>query len=223
MTRIRRLVKICGLTRENDVRSVVSAGADWLGFVFHPSSPRCITAVQAAQIGADVPSHIKKVGLFVDTAAQDIRNTINIAKLDMVQLHGTETPEQVADIRAFCDCPVMKALKMAGPADIDQIAVYEEVSDYILCDAPPVGDQTGGTGRVFDWTLLKGSEFQKPWFLAGGLHEGNIAQASQMLQPSGFDVSSGVETQKGIKDTVKINAFVKAVRNLEGEHDTEHG
>lgn len=203
-------VKICGLRQPDDVAAAVQAGARYIGFVFFAKSPRYVTAAEAAALAADVPLGIARVGLFVDPDDALLDDVLAVAALDMIQLHGHETPARVAEIKARSGLPVMKAVGVAEPSDLDALWDYGLVADMLLIDAkPPRGaDLPGGNGLAFDWRLLAGRQILKPWLLAGGLTPDNVGQALRLTRAPGVDVSSGVESAPGIKDPALIRAFI---------------
>lgn len=208
-------VKICGLTRPEDVAAVAAAGASYAGFVFFPKSPRHVSVATARSLALEAPVGLAKVALVVDAEDGALDEIVEAVPLDMLQLHGHESPERVSELRARYGLPVMKALGVAGAEDMAQIALYEEVADQLLIDAkPPKGaDLPGGNGLAFDWRLLSGRKYwRKPWMLAGGLTAGNVREAVQMTGARQVDVSSGVEAGAGVKDAGKIAAFVAALR-----------
>lgn len=210
-------VKICGLSSPETVRAAAGAGADFVGFVFFARSPRAVTAAQAAILARGVPAGVAKVGLFVDADDAAIADVLEHAGLDYLQLHGAETPERVGQIRARFGVPVIKAAAIAGSADIDRARTYEAVSDMLLFDAKPPQTKDalpGGNGLVFDWTLIAGQTWTRPWMLSGGLDAGNLGEAVRISGAKMIDVSSGVESQPGIKDVVKIRGFVEAAKRL---------
>jgi len=210
-------VKICGLSSPETVQAAVEAGADFVGFVFFARSPRVVTAAQAAILARGVPAGVAKVGLFVDADDAAIADVLGHAGLDYLQLHGAETPERVGQIRARFGVPVIKAAAIAGSADIDRARTYEAVSDMLLFDAKPPQTKDalpGGNGLVFDWTLIAGQTWTRPWMLSGGLDAGNLGEAVRISGAKMIDVSSGVESQPGIKDVVKIRGFVEAAKRL---------
>jgi phosphoribosylanthranilate isomerase len=210
-------VKICGLSRPESVAAAVAAGADFVGFVFFARSPRAVTALQAASLARGVPAGIAKVGLFVDADDAAIADVLARVGLDYLQLHGAETVERVAQIRARFGLPVIKAIAIAGSADIDRARTYEPVSDMLLFDAKPPQTKDalpGGNGLVFDWTLIADQTWTRPWMLSGGLDAGNLAEAVRISGAKMLDVSSGVESAPGIKDVVKIRGFVEAAKHL---------
>lgn len=213
MTNVTR-VKICGLKDSENLSAAIEAGADYIGFVFYPASPRNITPESAATLADKVPARVKIVGLFVDAPDELIQSTLAITRLDMLQLHGDESPERVAAIRQRFGLPVMKAIRVGDAKDLEPVPAFEKTADWLLFDARPA-DATlpGGTGETFDWGLLAGKRFTKPWMLSGGLSMRNVPQALSVLHPDAVDVSSGVESARGVKDAAKIREFIKAVKN----------
>jgi phosphoribosylanthranilate isomerase len=208
------VVKICGLRTAEAVDVALESGADLVGFVFFPPSPRNLGLSEARVLGARVNDRAGKVALTVDANDETLREIIAALKPDMLQLHGKEQPERVAVVRSRFGLPVMKALPIATRADLSPIREYANVADRLLFDARPPQEATrpGGLGRTFDWTLLKGVNPGIPFMLSGGLNAGNVAQAVQITKASGVDVSSGVERAPGDKDPDKIRAFIKAAR-----------
>lgn len=206
------LVKICGINDEAAMRA--AAGADFLGFVFFPPSPRAVTPAQAAALSATVTGGPLRVGLFVDPSDEQLSETLAAVKLDVLQLHGEETPDRCAAIRARFGLPVMKALGIASAADLDALAAYAPVVDRFLLDAkaPPGAPLPGGNAAPFDWTLTAGRAIPRPWLLAGGLTPDNVAEAIRVSGAPGVDVSSGVEAFRGVKDPARVAAFVAAAR-----------
>lgn len=211
-------VKICGLRESAHCRVAIEAGAAYLGFVFFPPSPRAVTAEEAAALALETPPGVAKVGLFVDPADATLEEVLTLCPLDMIQLHGSETPERVAAVRARFGLPVMKALPIAEPPDVERIAAYEPVADQILCDAKPKPDAAvpGGAGEAFDWSLLAGRRWSRPWMLAGGLTADNLADAARQSGAQQVDVSSGVESRRGEKDAALIRAFLGAAKGFDG-------
>lgn len=208
-------VKICGLSRPEDVAAAADAGAVYGGFVFFPKSPRNVSIDVARDLAVAAPVGLAKVALVVNADDALIDAITGAVPLDMLQLHGKESPERVADLRARTGLPVMKAVGIAGPEDLDQIAIYEQVADQILIDAkPPKGaDLPGGNGLAFDWRLLQGRKYwTRPWMLAGGLTPDNVAEAVRLTGARQVDVSSGVESAPGVKDLDRIGDFVRAAQ-----------
>lgn len=207
-------VKVCGLTTAQAVSDAVKSGADYVGFVFFPPSPRNLTLDQASVLAADVPAGITKVALTVDAdnAALDAL-TAQVA-IDMLQLHGHESPARVAEIRARYGLPVMKAVGLADRADLDILDTYLSAADQILVDAKPPKDAVlpGGNGLSFDWRLLQGRQWPCPWMLAGGLTPLNVTEAIRLTGAGQVDVSSGVERARGEKDPALMSAFIQAAK-----------
>lgn len=211
-------VKICGLRDAAQVAAAVDAGAAYVGFVFFPKSPRHIAPEQAAALAANVPPGVAKVALTVDADDTFLDQLLERVPLDMLQLHGHESPARVAEIRARYGLPVMKAIGIADAADLDQIDTYAAVADQLLIDAKPPKDATlpGGNGLAFDWRLLAGRKYwTRPWMLAGGLTADNVAEAVRLTGARQVDVSSGVESAPGVKDPDRIRAFVTAAQGGE--------
>jgi phosphoribosylanthranilate isomerase len=211
-------VKICGLTRPEDVAAAVQAGARYVGFVFFPKSPRNVTIERAGALALDVPPGVAKVALTVDADDALLEAITTAVPLDMLQLHGTEPPARVADLRRRYGLPVMKAVGIRDAADLEAIGAYAAVADQLLIDAkPPKGaDLPGGNGLAFDWRLLAGRRWPVPWMLAGGLTPQNATEAIRLTGARQLDVSSGVESAPGEKDAGKIAAFIEALRPAEG-------
>ncbi|UWQ79828.1 phosphoribosylanthranilate isomerase [Leisingera sp. S132] len=217
MTDIR--VKICGLSTPQDVSAVAAAGAAYAGFVFFPKSPRNVSIAQAAALAIEAPIGLCKVALTVNASDDDLDAITGAVPLDMLQLHGKESPERVAEVRARYGLPVMKAVGIADASDIPQIALYEQVADQLLIDAKPPkeAELPGGNGLAFDWRLLAARKYwQKPWMLAGGLTPENVAEAIRMTGARQVDVSSGVESAPGEKDAALIEAFTTAAHAARG-------
>jgi phosphoribosylanthranilate isomerase len=206
-------VKICGIKDPETLRIAASAGARFAGFVFYPPSPRFVTLDIAYTLAHAVPTGMRSVGLFVEPTDQELLRVISSVPLDMIQLHGDETPERVGEIAALCNMPVIKALRLSGPEDLENVADYEDVADWLLFDSKIDHPLPGGTGQRFDWQILSGRSFKKPWMLSGGLTPENVREAIELLHPSGVDVSSGVESTRGIKDPEKIQTFLKTVQS----------
>ena len=209
--------KICGLSTEEAVTAAVAGGAAYLGFIFYPPSPRAVTAATAARLGAAVPSEITRVGTFVDADDDTIGGVLAQAPIDLLQLHGHESPDRVADIRLRFGRPVMKAVAIAAPEDVLGAARYEEVADLLLFDAKPPRRPDllpGGNGLAFDWGLIAGRSWRRQWMLSGGLTAEILPEAIGISGAKAVDVSSGVENRPGDKDLDKIRAFLAAARAL---------
>ena len=214
------LVKICGLSTPDTLDVALAEGADMVGFVFFPPSPRHISFDTARSLEVGVKDRARKVALTVDADDGLFETIVDALKPDMLQLHGHETPQRVAAIRESFGLPVMKALPIETKADLAATAAYTSVTDRLLFDARPPREATrpGGLGKTFDWRLLKDLHLSIPFMLAGGVNAGNVAEALAITKAGGVDVSSGVESAPGVKDPDKIRAFIRAAR---ASHTTE--
>jgi len=203
-------VKICGLTEAAGLAAAVGAGARYVGFVFFPKSPRHVSPEAAAKLAAQVPLGVAKVGLFVNPDDAALDAVLARVPLDLIQLHGAETPARVAEVKARTGLPVMKAVGVAEPQDLDALWDYGLVADMLLIDAKPPKDAVlpGGNGLAFDWRLLAGRQILKPWLLAGGLTPENVHEAIRLTRAPAVDVSSGVESAPGVKDPDRIRSFI---------------
>ncbi|WP_445810728.1 phosphoribosylanthranilate isomerase [Yoonia sp.] len=207
-------VKICGLRDAAMLDAAVQAGAAYVGLVFFEKSPRNVTLAQAAALAAMVPAGVAKVALVVDADDAQLDALLAQVPVDILQLHGAETPARVTEVKARYGLPVMKAVGVAGPDDLAALDIYAQVADQLLVDAkPPKGaDLPGGNGLSFDWRLIAGRRWPVPWMLAGGLTPANVAQAVALTGAGQVDVSSGVESAPGVKDAALIAAFCAALR-----------
>lgn len=205
-------VKICGITDPETLSVAVAAGARYVGFVFFAKSPRNLTIEQARALAVEVPMGVAKVALTVNASDDEIAAILDQVPIDMLQLHGKETPARVREVRRRFGLPVMKAVGVAEAADLAAIDDFEDVADQILIDAkPPKGaNLPGGNGISFDWRLIAGRQWRRPWMLAGGLTPANVAEAARLTGAQQVDVSSGVETAPGVKDADLIRAFLAA-------------
>jgi phosphoribosylanthranilate isomerase len=210
------LVKICGLNTTESLDVSLDAGADLVGFVFFPPSPRHLDGATARSLAERVHGRARKVALTVDADDVLLATVIDVLQPDIFQLHGNEPAERVAEVKARFGIPVMKAVHIETSADLLIVPAYAEVADQLLFDARPPRDATrpGGLGNAFDWKLLQSFEPGVPFLLSGGLHAGNVASALDITGAPGVDVSSGVERAPGQKDPDKIRAFIRAVRDL---------
>lgn len=210
------IVKICGLKTAESLAAALDAGADMVGFVFFGPSPRNVSLSEAAALGRLVNGRAKKVALTVDADDALIDAISRALAPDILQLHGKETPERAAALSARTGKQIMKALGVSDRADLEAASAFETACDWLLLDAKPPKDATrpGGNGQAFDWSILDGFAPAKPWLLSGGLNAGNVADALARTHAPGVDVSSGVESAPGVKDTAAIRAFVKAARAL---------
>ena len=215
----RTRIKICGLTRKEDVETVVRAGADALGFVFYPRSPRFVTPEKAAELSTQVPAFVSTVGLFVNADCRDVENAARLAHLSLLQFHGDESPQVCHEAALAAGLPFIRVFRVRPDTTPDDLLQYERIyrnaSPFfkgLLLDTWT--DAYGGAGRVFDWSLV--SKEIGPWVvLSGGLNAQNVAGAIARLRPFAVDVSSGVEAARGIKDAVKVHAFIRAVRKAD--------
>jgi phosphoribosylanthranilate isomerase len=207
-------IKICGLMTPDTLDVALDAGADFVGFVFFPPSPRHVGFEAARLLGERVHGRAKKVALSVDADNDWLATSIEALKPDMLQLHGRETPERVAAVRSLFRLPVMKAVPIKTRADLSPIRLYAHSADRLIFDAraPREATRPGGLGKRFDWNLLAGINPGIPFMLSGGLDATNVAEALRITRAPAVDVSSGVERSPGVKDPEKIRAFVRAVR-----------
>lgn len=205
-------VKICGLNSTIAVEAAAAAGAAFAGFVFFKKSPRNLDLAQAAALTALVPAGLAKVALTVDASDALLADILNAAAFDMLQLHGSETPERVSAVKEKFGLPVMKAISVATEADLSLISEFSRVADQLLIDARPGSGAglPGGNGVAFDWKLIAGRRWSVPWMLAGGLTALNVREAARLTGASQVDVSSGVESAPGVKDPARIRAFIAA-------------
>ncbi|MGH1374756.1 MAG: phosphoribosylanthranilate isomerase [Alphaproteobacteria bacterium] len=208
--------KICGIKTPEMLNASVAAGARFIGFVFFPPSPRHVAIDTAKELSLMLPTGVRGVGLFVDPSDEELEAVLGRVQLDMMQLHGTESTARVAEIKEKFAMPIIKAFPVSDKSDLDIVSEYEPHIDWILFDAkPPKGaDVPGGMGRCFDWSIIEGRCFSKPWMLSGGLTSDNVKDALGVLSPDAVDVSSGVEKIRGEKDLNKIKAFIGAVNAL---------
>jgi len=210
--------KICGIRDAAAMQAAVANGAGFVGLVFYPQSPRSVSPGTAAKLAALVPDTVTKVGLFVDPDNRHIGNVLDEVSLDLLQLHGDETPDRCKEIRTRFELPIMKAVKVATLADVEGANDYSGVVDWLMFDAKAPESQPGalpgGNARTFDWTLLAGWKWPVPWMLAGGLTADNVAAAVTRSGALFVDVSSGVEAAPGQKDPAEIARFLAAVAAL---------
>ena len=206
-------VKICGLRTLADVAAVAAAGAAYAGFNFYPKSPRYVSLEQARPLALAAPVGLAKVALVVDATDELLDQITEAMPLDLLQLHGHETPARVSELRARYGLPVMKVIGVAEESDLATIMEYALVSDLLMIDAKPAKTAVlpGGNGVPFDWRLLAGRRWLRPWMLAGGLTAANVAEAVRLTGARQVDVASGVESAPGVKDHAKMAAFMTAV------------
>jgi len=209
-------VKICGISTPEALGVAAEAGADLVGFVFFPASPRAVSPARAGEISASLEGGPGRVGLFVDPRDELIEAVLAATPLAILQLHGGETPGRVAEIRARFGLPVMKAIGIATELDLARIDDFAPVADRLLLDAkpPPEATRPGGNAEAFEWRLARLKAIPVPWLLAGGLTPANVAEAITVSGAPGVDVSSGVEAARGVKDAGLIRDFIRAVRQM---------
>lgn len=212
-------VKICGLSTPAAVTAAVFGGARYVGFIFYPQSPRFVSLERASALAALVPSTVIRVGVVVDIPDPDLATLLEHVRLDMLQLHGKEPPERVAEIRQRFGLPVIKAAPIYTADDVRRAQRFAEVADRLLFDAkaPAGANRPGGNAISFDWSLLRALACTVPWFLAGGVTAANVAEAVQQSGAAAVDISSGVETAPGVKSAERIRQFLQAVRTMDGQ------
>ena len=206
-------IKICGISTPETLAAVIAARAGFVGFNFHPASPRYVSPSQVQALGAQAAGRVKRVGLFVDPKHDALAEAFASGALDALQLHGAETPARVADLRARFGLPVWKVISVASRADLARAETYVGAADFVLLDAKtPAAGLPGGMGLKFDWALLSGWKAPLPWGLAGGLTPDNVAEAISNTGAPLVDTASGVESSPGVKEPGLIAAFCQAVR-----------
>jgi phosphoribosylanthranilate isomerase len=208
------LVKICGLSTPETLDAALLAGADMVGMVFFPPSPRHLSLERARALGRQASRRAAKVALTVDADDATLANIVDALRPDILQLHGKETVARLRDIKQKFGLPLIKALAVETPADLAALPGYAVVADQILFDARPPRDATrpGGLGAAFDWHILDHLDLRVPFMVSGGLHVGNVAEALRVTRADGVDVSSGVERAPGVKDPDLIRGFIAAAR-----------
>ena len=209
------MVKICGLSTPEALDVALDEGADMVGFVFFPRSPRHVDFETARALGQQVRGRAQKVALTVDADDDLLHEIVETLQPDILQLHGKEKSERAAAIKRRFSLPIMKAIAVETQSDLTAVAAYATIADYLLFDArpPQTATRPGGLGRPFDWSLLRSIALDMPFMLSGGLHADNVDEALRVTAASGVDVSSGVERAAGEKDPDKIRAFVRAARD----------
>lgn len=210
-------VKICGITDPESMTAAVENGVRFVGLVFYKPSPRNLDWEIATYLARYVPTGVRTVGLFVDPSDEEIEKITNTVQLDMLQLHGNESPGRVAEIKKKFGIQIIKAIKIAQKQDLEIVPGYEVSADWLMFDAKPAPQDKlpGGNGLPFDWTILQDFKSKCPWMLAGGLNTDNVQEAIQLLNPEAVDVSSGVESQPGKKDPEAIKTFLKLALSKE--------
>ena len=210
--------KICGINDPEAMRAAITGRASHVGLVFYSPSPRAVNPGEAMALSAVVPERVQKVGLFVDPEDDQIDKTLSVVKLDMLQLHGDETPERVRDLKARTGKKVMKVIKVSEPEDLVRAEAYVRIADALMFDAkPPKGMKDalpGGNAVSFDWRILSGRKWPLPWMLAGGLTKYNVETAVELSGARIVDTSSGVEDVPGHKNVDKITEFLRAVAGI---------
>ena len=216
----RSIVKICGINEPDGLDAALHAGADMIGFVFHERSPRHLSLERAEALASHMGSRARRVALTVDADDATLAGIVAAARPDILQLHGSETPERVVALKHRFGLPVMRALSVGSRLDLTRIPAFDSVADLLLFDAPAplAAARPGGNGTAFDWSLLQDLAVRRPWLLAGGLHSDNVAAALAATTADGVDVSSGVERSPGIKDGGMIAAFISAARAAQVAH-----
>ena len=209
-------VKICGLTTVEAVQDTVAAGADYIGLVFFPKSPRHLDFDTAQRLAQQVPSHVKAVALMVNPSDDFLRELLEHVDVDILQLQGSESAERVHEIKELSGKPVIKALGVSSQDDLATLESYKGLADQILLDAkaPNDADRPGGNGASFDWSLLTDTSIDVPWMLAGGLTIENVKEAITVSHARQVDVSSAVESAPGVKDKEKVRAFIAAAKSV---------
>jgi len=208
--------KICGINTAESMKAAIDHGAAHVGLVFFPPSPRAVGIMQAASLAAPVPSHINIVGLFVNPSDDQIAQVLEAVPLDIIQLHGKETAQRCAEIKARTGRQVMKAIGIQNENDLADIGPHEAACDMLLFDAkaPKDAKLPGGNAVAFDWHVLAGRQWSKPWMLAGGLNVDNVPTAVKLTGATCVDTSSGVEDAPGLKSPTKIAAFLAKIKGL---------
>ncbi len=206
--------KICGIKTPEALNACVKVGVRFVGFVFYPHSPRYVNIGTARELALMLPTGVRSVALFVDPTNEQLEQVLGHVQVDMIQLHGGESPSRLSEIKARYAIPIIKAFPVREAIDIDKCSAYKD-ADWYLFDTKPIDSNIkGGSGQSFDWSLLNEREFDKKWFLSGGLTTNNVSRALSMLSPDALDVSSGVESIRGVKDLDKIRAFINCVNGV---------
>jgi len=210
------LTKICGITAPDALTAAIDGGAEFVGFVFYPPSPRCVSPGEVLRMTEARGISVRKVGLFVDPTNKELEDVLNRVPLEMIQLHGSESPDRATEIKMEFGLPIMKALSISNSKNVSKAMEFEGYADWIMFDAkaPRGSSRPGGNARSFDWGLLSAIDISVPWMLAGGLTAANICEAVTTSDAKAVDVSSGVESRVGQKDPKKISEFLAAVKTL---------
>jgi phosphoribosylanthranilate isomerase len=210
-------VKICGINSVESADAAVRAGAEYTGLMFHPKSPRSLNAEQARMLSDRMKGRTRMVAVMVDPDDAMLRTVVANARPDLIQLHGKESVARVSEIHSLTALPVIKVIAVAEASDLASASQYDAVADMLMFDAkaPTNATREGGHGTAFDWQLLRGRTFSRPWLLAGGLNAENVARAIAVSGAPGVDVSSGVETAPGVKSPDLIRTFIDNARNAQ--------
>jgi len=212
------LVKICGITSVEAADAAAKAHADFAGMVFHRTSPRYLDPIRAGSIAQHLKGRLRTVALLIDANDDEIAGVVTMVKPDFLQLHGNEPPARVGAIKSRFGVPTIKAFAIAEASDFAKVAAYNDAADMFLFDAKAPATATrpgGGHGVAFDWQLIRGRTFTRPWLLAGGLNAENVARAIQVSGAQGVDASSGMETAPGVKSPELIRGFIESARNAQ--------
>ena len=208
---------MCGTTRARDARAAISLGVDALGFIFVRKSPRCIEPERAAEIIAQLPPFVSRVGVFVDSEIEKLKAVVKEAGLDRVQLHGSEPPDYCRELKRWnSSLGICKTFLIGDQSDFPDFSIYGDHIDSVLFDTNVKG-MAGGTGTVFDWTLISSMKVDKPVILAGGLNPGNVDEAIRVAAPYAIDINSGVEDQPGIKNQLLLKQLIERVRQIDNQ------
>ncbi len=209
-------VKICGLKDKQAIQCAVDSGADYLGFIFFPPSPRYVVPEECESLAEDITRTVKKVAVVVDAEDDLLSDIIDYLDPDYLQLHGNESLERVQYLKTTFAVPLIKAITVKSAQDLENTKKYEDFVEMFLFDAkaPEGADLPGGNGIAFDWKLLSEIKITKPWMLSGGLNSANVQEAIEQTNAKIVDVSSGVESSKGVKDLQRIEEFIKTVKNI---------
>lgn len=206
------VIKNCGLKTPDAVDTALSSGATFIGCVLYPPSPRHIDAMQASQLTNNMPENVQSVAVMVNPSNEQLQHLLSLWKPNIIQLHGTETVERIQEVRSLTQLPTIKAIGIATAEDVQTASRYIDVADYLLLDTKH--QNHGGTGLSFDWSLLDAFSSSIPWFLSGGLTVDNVTQAIAQTNAPAVDVSSGIESVRGVKDLKKMKLFNETVRQI---------
>lgn len=209
-------IKLCGFSEVDSIDFASQFSIDFIGFVFYPKSPRNVNISDLAQITKNIPKNIKKVAVLVDASDAQIAKIIQELKPNFLQLHGDETLERLQEIKKLFNIPIIKAFRIASKKDLEEVGSFENIADYFLFDAK-TNDEKGGSGKNFDWNILKDLKTQKPWFLSGGINGDNLPEAIKISGAKMIDLSSALEEVKGIKSKRMIKQFIQKLEDLNSQ------